>query len=413
MIMAGRLQQVDRSRERPRITLLVFAVVIGIVVLVGPAAPAQHFRVLHFFGGGRDGAMPLSTLVRDSSGNLYGTTQLGGASFCPYLDTGCGTVFKLDVKGRITILHTFAGVPDGADPSTGMIRDQQGNFYGTTFYGGTFNAGTVFKMDPKGRLRVLHSFTWTNGDGAFPSGGLVMDRDGSLYGTTQEGGRDDYCWGDCGTVFKIDKTGKETVLLGFILPSAYPTASMIWDAEGHLYGTTSGNGSSSFGTVFEVNDSGPATILYRFSGGEDGGVPDGNLVRDASGHFYGTTLSFGKWHRGVVFELTADGEEKVLYSFKGQPDGESPFAGLVRDEESNLYGVSLGGGTANRGTIFKLDKARKMTLLHSFVGPDGINPYGGLLRDTAGNLYGTTEFGGDPACILLPGGCGVVFELSP
>jgi uncharacterized repeat protein (TIGR03803 family) len=376
---------------------------------------AQTFKRIYSFRGGSDGANPLGSLVLDEQGNLYGTTQIGGSSDnCLFIGPGCGTVFKIDPQGRETVLHRFGNrTPDGAYPFAGMIRDKAGNFYGTTFLGGAYRAGTVFKMSPIGEFRVLHHFAPLQGDGGNPAGNLMMDEDGNLFGTTQEGGGDHFCYGSCGTVFELDKSGTETVLLNFKLPSAYPTDAVIQDADGHLYGTTSG-GSSSWGTVFELNHEGAATILYQFSGGQDGGVPNGSLVRDENGNLYGTTLAFGAYRHGVVFELTAAGQEKVLYAFKGQPDGSGPFGSLIRDEQGNLYGTTLGGGTYNQGTVYEIAKNGKVTILHSFTRGDGEAPSAGLLRDANGNLYGTASGGGSygsPYCNFF--GCGTVFKITP
>src|SRR6185369_16323811 len=143
--------------------------------------------------GGQDGYTPAAGLVPDEAGNLYGTTE-GGGAFGVF-----GTVFKLDASGNLTVLHSFAGAPtDGEFPLAGLIRDKAGNLYGTTEVGGAFNNGTVFKVDSTGKETVLHSFAGSPSDGGFPQGGLILDKAGNLYGTTGKGGAS-----NLGTIFKL------------------------------------------------------------------------------------------------------------------------------------------------------------------------------------------------------------------
>jgi uncharacterized repeat protein (TIGR03803 family) len=278
-----------------------------------------------------------------------------------------------------TVLHTFIGLSSGAFPAAGLGRDNAGNLYGTTEEGGdsacgsgfSFGCGVVFKLDTTGRETVLHRIT-VSADGAFPAAGLVRDNAGNLYGTTEEGG--DLSCGSgsgfgCGVVFKLDTSGRETV-------------------------------------------------LHRFTGAADGGTPAAGLVRDAAGNLYGTTRGGGDlaceigFGCGVVFKLDTSGRETVLHRFTGGADGSAPLAGLVRDNAGNLYGTTEEGGELP-GVVFKLDTTGKETVLHRFTGgADGGYPAAGLVRDAAGNLYGTTVYGGDLACYSGMG-CGVVFKLNP
>jgi len=187
-----------------------------------PAAQAQTYAesVLHLFGGSTDGSNPYAgPLLRDAQGNLYGTTDFGGELTCNSGGSpGCGVVFKLDTTGNETVLHAFTSTPDGAFPLAALVQDTQGDLYGTTANGGVYGVGTVFKVDTAGNETVLYSFTGANGDGAAPFGGLVRDAQGNLYGTTSAGG--DVALGcagagGCGTVFKVNSAGKETVLYSF------------------------------------------------------------------------------------------------------------------------------------------------------------------------------------------------------
>ncbi len=297
--------------------------------------------VLYSFTGSPDGA-PVSGLVRDKAGNLYG---IGGS--------GAGTVFKLDTTGTLTVLHSFAG-PDGAFPLAALVRDKTGNLYGTTTVGGASGAGTVFKLDTAGTETVLHSFTG-GADGANPYGGLVRDKAGNLYGTTTGGGPLN-CFGTdgCGVVFKLDTTGTETVLHTFIGPDGtFPIGDLVRDKAGNLYGTTYAGGTYGEGTVFKLETTGTETVLYSFTGLADGAVPRAGLVRDKAGNLYGTTAEGGNLSCGVVFKVDPAGRETVLHSFTGGADGCILYGGLVRDK-AGLYGTTANGGASGVGTVFKL-----------------------------------------------------------
>jgi len=309
-----------------------------------------------------------------------------------------------------TLLYSFTGGADGGTPYAGLIRDAKGNLYGATEGGGAYNCGTVFKLDNTGSEKVLHTFTGTGGDGKWPFAGLVRDAAGNLYGTTEVGGDLSGCSGSgCGVVFKLDKTGKETVLHTFTATGgdgALPDAGLVRDAAGNLYGTTEWGGTGSCygpvsgcGTVFRVDKAGKETVLYSFTGsGGDGANPLwGYLVRDAAGNLYGTTERGGASDYGTVFRLDKTGKETVLYSFTGSGgDGRSPFAGLVRDAKGNVYGTNVEGGASGVGTVFRVSGIGKESVLYGFTGSggDGSYPYAGLVRDAKGNLYGTTYDGG-------------------
>jgi uncharacterized repeat protein (TIGR03803 family) len=422
--MTNRMRSVDwisRLMQSASRTLASVAV-LALAFFTALPLRAQTFSVLYEFKGGTDGESPQAGLVRDAAGNFYGTTPFGGklVQDCSYAGPGCGTVFKIDPNGNETVLYRFAGAPDGVEPMAGLILDNDGNLYGTTSYGGASNYGAVFKVDSSGQETILYSFG-AYPDGEFPSGGLVMDADGNLYGTTQEGGTNDSCWGNCGAVFKLDTNGKETVLLNFTPPAESPTAALTLDAAGNLYGTTLGNGYCCVGTVFKLSKdiAVRAQTLYTFLGGPDGESPFGGVIRDAKGGLYGMAFRGGDFNCtyshgygcGVVYELSRDGKETVLHSFAGPPDGALPTAGLLRDKAGSLYGTSSFGGSSGFGTVFKLGKQGKMTVLHNFVNTDGATPYSTLTRDAAGNLYGTTVYGGDFTCNPQYG-CGVVFKIT-
>jgi uncharacterized repeat protein (TIGR03803 family) len=403
--------------------------------LVGqPAQAKTKFKVLHTFHG-KDGGSPMGSLVRDSAGNIYGTTIGGGTGKCTTM--GCGTVFKLKKSGQQVWLYNFQGT-NGYNPDAGLLRDGSGNLFGTTVNGGrmtkgcvpTGGCGVVFKLDSTGtKETVLYKFTGTS-DGDSPESLLVEDAVGNLYGTTVWGGAS-----GLGTVFKVDTNHRETVLHSFAGPpdgggdGAYAYQGVIRDVAGNLYGVASA-GAFDAGVVYEVDAKGNEALLYSFTGGEDGGGPDSVLLMDSAGNLYGTTEGGGNsecggYGCGVVFKLSPQSggqwTESVLYTFcslKNCADGERPLSGpLVMDTAGNLYGTTYFGGNMNLcngscGVVFKLDSTGKETVLHTFTGgADGAFPYAGLTIDGAGNLYGTTQAGG--ASCYTSFTCGVVFKITP
>jgi len=371
----------------------VLMVLIALLVLAQPAQ-AQTYTVVHSFGGVLDGRTPSGGVVLDAAGNLYGTTAGGcglGGKLC------LGTVYKVDPTGKETVLHTFGGGPDGAYPFLAdLIRDAAGNLYGTTPHGGSSpicdrGCGVVFKLDPSNHETVLHAFNVANG--YFPYAGLIRDASGNLYGTTLAGGT--Y---DMGVVFKLDPAGNKTVLYTFTggADGWGPSAAVIRDAAGNLYGTARYGGAGGNGLVFKVDPAGNKTALYAFTGGADGALPNAGLVRDAAGNLYGTTIYGGPccgYGYGVVFKLDPAGNETVLHAFNGN-DGSYPWGGVIRDTAGNLYGTASYGGPGGYGVVFKLDPSGNLTVLHAFTGPDGNQPISTLIQDAAGNLYGTTNSGG-------------------
>jgi uncharacterized repeat protein (TIGR03803 family) len=397
---------------------LALAVVLVPAVVATRSAQAQTFSVLHSFTGA-EGGNPDAGLIRDASGNLYGTTPKGGAH-------GLGTVFKLATTGKETVLHSFAGYPtDGFGPFASLIRDASGNFYGTTFEGGVglcglrflpVGCGTIFKLDPTGNETILYSFPGRGANGSSPEAALTRDASGNLYGTTHGGG----AFG-AGVVFKLDTAGKETILHSFTggADGGFPLSRLVRDSSGNLYGTTSDGGvfnsgacaGSGCGVVFKLATTGKETLLHSFTGGADGTYLFAGLIRDASGNFYGTTVLGGNTSCnsgsgcGTVFKLDTTGKKTGLHKFTGA-SGASPYAALIRDASGNLYGTTYGGGVHGLGTVFKLATTGKETVLHSFSGPDGKNPVAALILDASGNLYGTTFNGGAH-------GLGTVFKLTP
>jgi uncharacterized repeat protein (TIGR03803 family) len=426
MINKQRIRRLISETLRQKAGWVLLFAVLPILPLVAPCfAWGQTYSVLHNFTGGYDGATPEGSLILDDEGNLYGTTYQGGAFYY-------GTVIRLNPKGKVTTLHSFDGV-DGMWPSSSLVRDAAGNLYGTTQDGGTpeggscrHGCGTVFKVDAAGKETVLYAFTG-KADGSVPYAGLVRDSDGNLYGTTQWGGDVSACRSSgCGTVFKVDPTGKETVLYAFTgaADGASPQGSLVRDAAGNLYGAAqsggdlSGCGGGGCGAIFELDQTGKERVLYAFIGGADGAGPNG-VIRDSAGNFFGTTSEGGLASSGTVFKLSTTGKETILYSFTGGADGGFPLAGVIRDPAGNLHGTTARGGDFSSsctfggcGVVFKIDKDGKETVLHAFT--DGVTQLGlpqpGVVQDEFGNLYGTFPYNSDDRC---QDECGLVFKITP
>jgi uncharacterized repeat protein (TIGR03803 family) len=366
---------------------------------------AQTFRVVHPFTDVPNGLSPAVPLLMDgAAGNLYGTTAYGGIG-----KLGAGTIFKLSPSGQLIVLYKFTGLQDGSLPFSDLVRDGAGNLYGTTFEGGgcsvhSYGCGVVYKLNLSNVEAVLHTFSGKP-DGAYPEGGVVLDPAGNLYGTTAEGGN--RCSLDplgCGTIFRIDPSGHETVLHRFTggMDGASPAGDLLRDESGNLYGTAAFGGSSNFGVVYKLTPQGKLIVLHSFLGDPDGVRPLAGLIRDASGNMYGTTYYGGSGGWGAVFEISSAGTESVLYSFcshtecgSASNEGTFPEGALVRDAAGNLYGTASGGGAIGQGTVFKIDPSGNETPLYTFLsGADGGVPTAGLLLGENGILYGTTKYRG-------------------
>jgi uncharacterized repeat protein (TIGR03803 family) len=386
-----------------------FAAFALLAVLALPPASAQTFKVLHTFGQGTDGQSPFTGLIQDSHGNRYGTTLYGGSG-------KYGTFYKLNSSGKESVIYNFCSktnCADGSDPEGGVVEDSKGNFYGTTAFGGASEKGIVYKINSAGQETVLHSFKGGN-DGWRATGSLIEDSKGNFYGTTIFGGGT----ANVGTVFKLDSSGKETILYRFTggNDGGKPFAGVIEDSQGNLYGTTYVGGASGNGVIFEISSAGVESTLYTFSGGADGANPITSLILDADGNLYGTATAGGNGS-GTLFEwIKATGTLKVLYTFcsvANCADGSQPSQAVVEDSHGNFYGTTYYGGSDNYGTVFELASDGTETVLHSFSDTDGAYPYeGSLLRDSNGTLYGTASQGGDLSCNPTSG-CGVVFKLTP
>jgi uncharacterized repeat protein (TIGR03803 family) len=413
-------------------------------------------KVLYSFQNDPDGKWPAGGVIFGKDGNLYGATQAGGGDI--------GTVFQLAKQGNAwneTVLHEFTGKPnnDGDNPASGLIADSQGNLYGVTQAGGMGNCtvlgldvgcGLVYEMSPP----AVRGGAWTETiiynfqggqDGYAPSGNLIFDGKGNLYGATQfgGGGGGSSCnpyFQYCGTIFELSppkqKGGAWTEKLLYSFKNGkdggQPNGGLTFDKHGALYGTTycggiaaCQNGLSGYGVVFRLklrsqNDSAwTYGVLHSFNG-NDGFGPAAGLLLDRGGIFYGTTVAGGSTGAGNVFSLTPPTKKvnnwriRVLYTFKDGSDGTEPMAVPLLDKAGNLYGTAL-GGEKHGGVVFRLQPAKKswsFGVLYSFTGGvDGWGPEAVLVSDALGSLYSTTQGGGTgQSC---QGGCGTVFKVSP
>jgi uncharacterized repeat protein (TIGR03803 family) len=381
---------------------------------------AQTYSVLYDFVGGA--VFPNGELIQDSSGNLYGTTTQD------LYNGGCGVVFELDPNNVFTILHKFVGT-DGCQPIAGLLRDEEGNLYGTTSSAGKYGGGTVFKLDTNNTLTTLHDFGHDRSEGWSPRSRLITIN-GYLYGVTETGGTG-CSGGGCGVVFKMTKHGTETVLYRFTggADGGAPQG-LIQDTVGNLYGVADATTAPYGGTVWKLGTSGVLTVLYTFTGGSDGGAPIGRLIRDTNGNIHGVTAFGGDMSCyppqgcGTVYRLDASGNEKVLHRFHGGDDGFMPYAGLL-DVGGTLYGTNLYSGDpycpvveGGCGVIFQISKTGQFSTVHAFTGPpqDGGEPFwmGELTLGTDGSIYGATTYGGSvtQSC-PNSGGCGAIFKYTP
>ena len=328
--------------------------------------PAGVHTVLYDFTGGADGGEPYKGVTLDAQGDLYGTAVTGGGGSC---EGGCGVAFKLSNSGGVwtqTVIHTFTGGNDGSGPGSPVAIDKQGNVYGTTPTGGANGMGVVYQLRPGATggwtLRVIHTFTGGSDGGGGSASRLMIDATGNLYGVCTVGGTNGF-----GTVYKMSSVqGKWqfTTLYAFKdqPDGALPYGGVISDKAGNLYGTTYYAGVHDLGTVYKLthgNGTWTESVLYSFKGGTDGASPISSLVADAAGNLYGTTSDGGAAACvcGVIFKLTrgATGKwtESVAYRFPGMPQPGFAYNGMVGDSAGNFYGATVHGGSGNDGAIYQ------------------------------------------------------------
>lgn len=403
------------------------AILLWLTILAPCVAQAQ-FSVIHTFSGS-DGRYPYAGLTIDRRGNLYGTTEYGGAA-------DRGVVFELTSAASgwtLTPLYSFQAGNDGGYPYAGVALGPDGALYGTTTGGGGsgcgYGCGTIYRLTPPASAcktalcpwneTVLYRFTG-GADGQYPCAGVVFDQAGNLYGTAIQGGTA----GD-GVVYELAHTQggwTQSVLYSFVggNDGSSPYSGVTFDTAGNLYGTTIGGGPSGEGTLYELTSSGSGwieTVLHSFTGGTDGGTPYGGVIFDSSGNLYGTASTGGSLPAGgTAFELSPAGGNwtfAVIYDFTQTNDGgEDPHDGFIMDSSGNLYANADAGGLPpeNNGAVFELTSSNgswTYTSFHNFTGGnDGLDPFGPLVFDASGNLYGTARYAG-------ANDDGVVFEVTP
>lgn len=332
-------------------------------------ASGQDAGVVFSFNSGVGGYDPVAELVADSAGNLFGTTHVGG------INKG-GVAFRLTPQSngwKETVLHSFGGSGDGTFLFGGLTLGAKGNLYGVTDAGGSYGGGIAFELSPASgggwNETILYNFGANSSDGSYSTGNLIRDKSGNLYGTNSMGGANGF-----GTAFELSPSGdrwEETILYSFqFSDGGYgPTGGLVFDSLGNLYGVT-------IDEVFELSPASDGTwtetVIHTFNSPTDGYNPNGNLIFDKSGNLYGTTFAGGNATTcgqngcGTVFELSPSGgnwQETILHNFDNNGvDGVEPEAGVVIDPAGTLYGTTLAGGSSttcgiaghNCGTVFAL-----------------------------------------------------------
>ena len=360
---------------------------------IEPGAAFHNYRTVYNFGNAPDGTNPVAPLLT-INGTLYGTTTFGGMH-------DFGTVYSVTPAGSESVLYSFGGGTDGEQPAAGLI-DVNGTLYGTTSTSNNVaECGAVYSVTTAGAEKVLYFFDLPP-DGCHPIFGSLTNANGVLYGTTYRGGDSS----GNGVVFNVTVAGLEKVkhiFAGATSDGANPAGGLL-DVGGTLYGTTQHGGKHDLGTVFSRSPTGTMKILHSFAGGNDGKDPDAGVI-DVNGTLYGTTFDGGKNNDGTVFSVTTAGVERIVHAFRAS-DGRNPFSKPVA-VNGNLYGTTSAGGTLGGGTVYKLTMAGTLTVLHPFGKTgDGSAPQARLV-DVNGTLYGTTSLGGSSH------GSGTVFAISP
>jgi len=398
-----------RGMSRNQLRILIA----GLVLLVTAAgnSPAQTYQVIHNFSS-TDGSGPFAGLTLDAAGNLYGTTGYGGSH-------GCGNVFKLSPHGSSWVLnqlYSFQGDTDGCEPAARVVFGPSGILYGSNF-------DTIFSLRPPPNrptsvlspwmLTTLYTFGYPYDTGEYPTGDVIFDSTGNLYGAAEFGGiQNQDCYSGCGTIFELSPSGggnwTESTLYSFTdSPDGSNPVGVIFDSAGDILGPTSAGGGHSGGMLFELSRSGSGwteSRLHAFDY-QDGAAPAAGLVADSAGNYYGSAGT-------AIFELSPSNggwTYTVLYNLPESYDG-WPTAPLTLDAAGNIYGTINGYCQLCPGAIFKLTNTSggwTFTSLHDFTGgDDGSHPSSTVLFDAAGNAYGTSSWGGTH-------GEGVVWEITP
>ena len=355
---------------------------------------AQHVYVTQLYSfDGTNGANPIySNLVQGRDGLLYGTTVYGGVN-------NAGAIFKIDTSGNITLLHS-CNSSTGWYPWGGLVLGPDGNFYGTTSTGGAGSFGVIFKITPTGTYTVLHNFTYYPTGGGYPYGGLVLAEDGSFYGVTDFGGA-----GEGGVLYRITSAGQFTVIYSYdYTVSSNAQVAPVQGANGNFYVVSIEGGANGFGSVTEVSPRGALVNAFSFDGETEGKYPVGSVAQGFDGDFYGSTDQAGAVPGGVLFKVDANLDYTVLEDFGAiAGGGTDPESGMVLATDKNLYGLTLGGGSRDFGTIYRVTPDG--TLNNIFGWTVNVQAQAAMVQQTNGTLYGVTYSGGNF-------GLGIVYSLS-
>ncbi len=358
-------------------------------------AAAIEIEVVKHLGGSETGQLPFGGLLRADDGYFYGTTREGGRY-------GYGTAYRMAGDGAITVLVNFDNT-QGRYPQSGLTSQTDGNFYGSTAFGGAGSYGTIFKVSPDGILSTVVSFNGPNGNG--PRGRLLRASDGNLYGVTSSGGPQ-----NLGTVFRLTPGGDFSTLGTFNYTNgAYPDGPLVEFAPGEFLGVfQSGKPSSFSGGVFKITVDGAISTFKAFDG-DSAGNPEAGLVKADDGNFYGTTAAGGTNNLGAIYRLTPDAELTLLASFTGL-NGAAPNSELVVGTNGDLYGTTTGKSSSNiLATVFRVSREgalQTLATLPPFAAsfPDNFH-LPSLCPDTDGSLLGVTPAAGQD-------GKGTVFRVA-
>lgn len=414
-----------RTYSSMKVAVAVAAVCVSLAV----AVTAQTETVLHNMKT-KEGVSPLLGVIFDSSGNIFGVAGEGGSS-------NNGSVFELTPSGSSwteKTLYSFKGGTDGGTPVGTLVEDSSGNLYGTTKLGGSHGVGVAYKLTKSGttwKESVIHNFGGS-GDGQYPIGNMIFDSSGNLYGTTEGGGSHGNGTEIAGGIaYKLaPKSGggwTETIMHSFggSGDGISPRANLVEDSSGNFYGTTFLGGSQGDGTVFKLAPKSGGgwteTVIHSFNpvlifGSTDGANPAAGLILDSSGNLYGTTVAGGDGSGGVAFKLTKSGSTwtaTTLFPFtRSFYQAKFPYSGVVFDKSGNLWGATVAGGNPSglNGTVFELTPTSSgywNAIFTAFNSTNGSGPaIGSLAFDSSGNLYGAAQNGG--ANLV-----GVVFKVTP
>ena len=407
------------SKRCSRLPVAAMTIMLALAVAGTQSLHAQIFTNLHSFTNGGDGNTLFAGPTLDRAGNIYGVTTYGGAG-------GKGTAFRLSKRNgawTLQTLHSFTGGSDGNAPFANVTIGPDGNVYGTTIFGGggcqPDGCGIVFRLTPPARIcshtscpwteTVLYRFMDSPTGLRIPYGGVTFDSAGNLYGTAAAGGTGGCGLQGCGAVYKLTSSGgawTASVIYNFtgFEDGAFPTATMTIDQAGNLYGTTY------YESVFELLPSAAGwteNTLYTFHNGSDGGNPYAGVIFDSAGNLYGATTTITQQDPGgVVYKLTHSSGSwvySVLYSYDFSG---GIFGNVAIDGAGNIYGTAINGGIHQAGSVFKLTNSGGVWSLTDLYDFGGIAwPEGNVLLDAAGNLYGTAMNGGQY-------GYGAVWEIE-